>query len=266
MWENIRRTIPSLNTSTSSLTGRIVEVCGTFMDIVMNEILRSEQIIEAGTRRARITGLPWHLEKAYAYQEGDDLITIDESTREQGYAVIDPTKQIIKHASISSTTSGVVYINVATADADNNVVKLTPDQLAAFSSYYANFVGLGATIIPASNDPAVITADNLYIRYESTYNLDNIKDAVYKGLHDIQVNRRTSNVVYVNEIEGYLRGLPGITDAYLSNPTSMYDNLVTVPTDGSFTLVPGYFNFDPELYNFDGTKTIFQISDAIQVS
>lgn len=151
IWGNIQRTIPAMNTSNAGILRKIAEVVGTVLDIVRLEILRSEQTIAAAAKIARVTSEAWYVEKAYAYQQGDQVVVVNEATQELGYATIDATKQIIKQASMGSNQEGLYYINVATADANNNVVSLTQDQLDAFSAYYRNFWGVGAQVQSASN-------------------------------------------------------------------------------------------------------------------
>lgn len=183
---------------------------------------------------------------------------VNEATQELGYATIDVTKQIIKQASMGSNQEGLYYINVATADANNNVVSLTQDQLDAFSAYYRNFWGVGAQIQAASNAPAVLSADKLYVRFDKSYNLDAIKNSINTGLHDLQMQRRTTNTLYINDIESYLSGLNGIKDAYFSEVKVSQEGSITTPQDGKIVLSPGYFNFDPNLYDFTNNITIFE--------
>ena len=123
IWENVQRLIPSINTSNAGILRKIAEVVGTVLDIVRLEILRSEQTIAAAAKIARVTSEAWYVEKAYAYQQGDQVVVVNEATQELGYATIDATKQIIKQASIGATEEGLYYINVATSDANNNVVE-----------------------------------------------------------------------------------------------------------------------------------------------
>ena len=252
IWENVQRLIPSINTSNAGILRKIAEVVGTVLDIVRLEILRSEETI------SRVTSEAWYVEKAYAYQQGDQVVVVNEATQELGYATIDATKQIIKQASIGATEEGLYYINVATSDANNNVVSLTQDQLDAFSAYYRNFWGVGAQIQAASNAPAVLSADKLYVRFDKSYNLDTIKNSINTGLHDLQMQRRTTNVLYINDIESYISGLNGIKDVYFSEVKVSQDGDSTTPQDGKIVLNPGYFNFDPNLYDFTKNITIFE--------
>lgn len=258
IWENVQRLIPSINTSNAGILRKIAEVVGTVLDIVRLEILRSEETISAAAKIARVTSEAWYVEKAYAYQQGDQVVVVNEATQELGYATIDATKQIIKRASIGATEEGLYYINVATSDANNNVVSLTQDQLDAFSAYYRNFWGVGAQIQAASNAPAVLSADKLYVRFDKSYNLDTIKNSINTGLHDFQMQRRTTNVLYINDIESYISGLNGIKDVYFSEVKVSQDGDSTTPQDGKIVLNPGYFNFDPNLYDFTKNITIFE--------
>lgn len=258
IWENIQRLIPSINTSNAGILRKIAEVVGTVLDIVRLEILRSEETISAAAKIARVTSEAWYVEKAYAYQQGDQVVVVNEATQELGYATIDATKQIIKQASIGVTEGGLYYINVATSDANNNVVPLTQDQLNAFGAYYRNFWGIGAQIQAASNPPAVLSADKLYVRFDKSYNLDTIKNSINVGLHDLQMQRRTTNTLYINDIESYLSGLTGIKDAYFSEIKVSQEGSITTPQDGKIVLSPGYFNFNPNLYDFTNNITIFE--------
>lgn len=250
MWANISRVVPSINTSASGLIRRIIDVCGSFMDVIQLEILRSEQVITEGIKVARITTRQWYLDAAYNYQEGDDLVPIDASQQNLGYAEIDPTKQIIKQANTGINSVGSFYLNVATADENNNVVKLTQDQLDAFRVYYFNWLGFGAQVNIASNDPAEFTATRLYVRYFRTYNLENIKTAVDEALHNIQVGRRDDANLYINEVESTLGAIEGVRDAYFQDVQINYGGNSTFPEDGRVYLEPGYFNFDPEFYDY----------------
>ena len=72
------------------------------------------------------------------------------------------------------------------------------------------------------------------------------------------MQRRTTNVLYINDIEGYISGLNGIKDAYFSEVKVSQDGDSTTPQDGKIVLNPGYFNFDPNLYDFTKNITIFE--------
>lgn len=250
--------IPDLNISDSSIVKRILDVVAVTMNIIDEEIQNSEAIIEASPRLARITTAEYMLDVAYMYQEGDPVVIVNQATKELGYATIDSSKQIIKQANVASTQIGVVRINVATTDSNNNIVSLDQLQLDAFREYFANFTPIGLNVSIASNTPAVFDATNLYIRYHRTYNLTDIQTRIATALHDLQLVRRNSIYLYVNEIEAYLTNIEGVRDAYFLNPRLEDAEGTQTPENGRFDLNPGYFNFDPTLYTYPSAKTIFE--------
>lgn len=255
---NIGLIVPNLNTSASSIVRKIAEVVGTIIDIIRLEMLRSEQTISQATKVARVTSQTYYVEQAYNYQDGDQLVVIDPSTQLLGYNPVDVNKQIIKQASIGINSLGVFFLNVATADSDNNIQSLSQDQLDAFREYYQNFIAMGAQCTVASNAPSIFVADNLYIRFYKTYNLEDIKSKINTALHDLQVVRRSSSRLYINEVESYLSAVDGVKDAYFAEPGISYEGTVTTPADGVIEMPSGYFNFDPAFYNFNANKTIFE--------
>lgn len=262
---NLQRLVPRLNTSASSLWTRICEVFAYFIDIVRLEIRRSELTIAQRTRATRITTRNFYIEKALYFQEGDSLEVIDSVTQELGYSVLDESKRIIKQASIIKTTVGSAILNVATADGDKNLTRLSQAQIDAFRSYYINFIGFGAQFEIASSEPAIWNARRLYVRYYSTSNLDSVRSLIYDALHDLQLQLRSNGVVYVNEIEAYLTNLDGIRDAYFSDIYLDYDGGRIEPDDGTILLTPGFFNFNPALYDWnrgpaeEENVTIFEV-------
>lgn len=258
IWANLGKTIPFLNTSKAGIIRRISEVVGTVIDIVRLEMLRTEQIITEATRIARVTSEQFYIDKAYAYQDGDSLTVINEATQELGYIKIDPSKQIIKQASIGTTSNGTFFLNAATANSENNLIPLSSTQLTDFKAYFDNFIGFGAQADIASNTPGVLRASNLYIRYNKTYAITGIRNATHKALHDLQVKSRNSNVLYVNELESYLGEIEGVEDAYFASPRLQDGDKDIVPVDGTITMPSGYFNFDPSLYDWTQNITIFE--------
>lgn len=258
IWRNLQTLIPDLNSSAASIVKRIVDVTGSYIDTVRLEILRSEQVIEQAVRSGRVTTIGYHINRAFYYQEGSNLVVINQATGELGYATIDESRNIIKQATIRVIANGEFIINVCTSNAQRNLVRLNPSQLAAFRDYYSNFITAGAIVQVASEEPDVLSATNLYVRYDKNYELNNIKADLYTKIHDIQLARRTSSMLYINEVEASLIEVDGILDAYLDTPTLSHYGTVTTPTDGSVLMESGYFNVDPAIYEWDTNKTIFE--------
>lgn len=261
---NIRAIIPGLNASSAGIIPRILEAVGTFMDEVSLEAERSIEVIEERVRELRPTTPNWYISKAYEFQYGDNLVIKDQSTQEPGYAVISPEKQIIKQAIIGTDLNGTYWINVATTDADGNLVQLDADQLSEFRTYFIKMTGFGATITVSSNPIAVFNADRLIIRYSALYSLSEIKDQVKTLLRALQVDQRYLQVVYVNQIEtALIDGIEGVVDAYFSNIVVTQDGATESPTDGAIRLQTAGFNFDPTFFDDASGKIEYIASDEV---
>lgn len=127
--------LPNLNSSASAIWTRFVDVFSTIIDILTGEIGRSNTIIETAARSLRVMGQQYYIDKALAYQEGDDLVVVNDETLAMGYAETDTSKQIIKQVYTSVPDNGEIYLKVATTDSDNNLIPLTTQQLDAFKGY-----------------------------------------------------------------------------------------------------------------------------------
>ena len=98
--------LPNLNSSASAIWTRFVDVFSTIIDILTGEIGRSNTIIETAARSLRVMGQQYYIDKALAYQEGDDLVVVNDETLAMGYAEIDTSKQIIKQVYTSVPDNG----------------------------------------------------------------------------------------------------------------------------------------------------------------
>lgn len=81
---------------------------------------------------AVVATIPWYHQLALSYQHGDPLI-LDDKTYRYRYAAIDPSKQIVKYASVNDR-AGSVRILVS-GEEDGRPKPLSNDVLTAFESY-----------------------------------------------------------------------------------------------------------------------------------
>lgn len=261
IWLALVTTISGINTSLVGIFRRIVETIGSYIDIVRLEILRSEQTIAQSAPLARITSRNFFLNIAYQYQEGDPLVVVDPATQWLGYNPVDPNKRIIKQASIGFNQIGNFGLNVATTDADGMIVPLTQEQLNDFREYYLNYTPLGVQISISSQEPVVLTSTSLYITVYSGADIMAIHAALRQYMRDLQLMSRERPIVFINELECYLKSQPGIHDATFSNLHGVYEgaDINPIPT-GEIELPSGYFNIDPDFYNLaPGYKTVYDI-------
>lgn len=261
--ERINNAVPELsNNSVTSIWRRIAAVFASIIDIVQLEMSRSEERIEYAARNLRVMGKQYYIDTAFAYQEGDPLVIVDEETKREGYAVIDTYKQIIKQVAVSTPIGGQIYIKVATADSSGQLIPLTDEQLEAFKGYMNHFAPIGIEVNIFSVTADIFNTNKLYIRYNPEYSLTAIQAALQSMLIAFQSAFNPDVPLYINDVENAIRGVTGIRDAWFDGPTATYTNssgsVSTTPKDGILVLNAGYFNFNPDFYDWSSGITVFQ--------
>ena len=111
----IQSLFQNVNTSASAIWMRLVDALSTIFNIVANEILFSEDNIANTARSLRVTRKDYYLDKALYFQYGDNLVILDNDTKEMGYNPINENNRIIKQATVSTSEGGII-LNVATTD------------------------------------------------------------------------------------------------------------------------------------------------------
>lgn len=106
----------------------------------------------------------WFREKMMAFQYGDAVVRVN---NKPAYATIDPTKQIIKRASVVENPDGSLLLKVATENG-GQVVPLSTVQLAAFDSYMAQHRYPGMRFGSLSQNPDQLDLD-MDVYYDAQY-------------------------------------------------------------------------------------------------
>lgn len=253
----INKLIPELNnTSASSIINRIISTVASVLNIVKLEIDNSQQTVENAARSLKVMGRQYYIDTALAFQYGDALTLIDPQTYQYGYAVLDTTKQIIKQIAISQTDNGLIVLKVATINDEGYVTPLNESELISFSDYMGSFLPLGFQMQITSAAPAVLNCTALYIRYSKEYSYSVIVEQVKNVLLSFQSALRGDDPLYVNDIEAAIKGVSGIRDAYLNNPTITDDSSEDpiTPQNGVINIPAGYFNFAQALIDMDNVN------------
>lgn len=261
--DKIALVLPELsNTSATSIWRRIVDVFSTIISFIINEIQRTITIISTSARSLRVMGKQWYIDKMLEYQEGDNLVIINEDTQEMGYNPINIENRIVKQCAIREKTSDEttdIYIYGARIDPDTGrLAPFTAIQLDSIRSYMKNFYPIGINFLLTSPTPDIISCTNLYIRYSKNYNLEVIQTSIIETLTNFELILRGDVPLYVNAIESALCSVAGIEDAYFNNPTSS-ENGTGEPqgaVNGILPLPSGYFLFSDQLITIDSTQSL----------
>lgn len=243
------------NTSNASLWQRIVAVFAQVIDLIKLNIVNSESVIENAARTLRVAGKQYYITTALAFQEGDALVIVDAPTFKFGYAEIDTSKQIIKQVAINvDNQNRIIYLYACTQDPTTGLnIALTPEQLDDFTDYMNSLSPLGIALNIGSNTPSIISASKLFIRYNSSYPLTQIKAEIQNSLKTQQQMLVGESLVYINDIESALSSINGVRDAYFSGIKCDGKQ----PTNGYFIPQSGYYNFSNTL--LDLTDVTFEL-------
>jgi len=189
---------------------------------------------------------------AVQFQYGDSIINTAETGWVPGYAIIDVTKQVISHATVSSF-DGNILIKIRGRDTD----VLTEEVLTAYKVYLEKIKDMDVSIA-VQNDPAdklkiianvvydgqldknsvqtkVEAAINDYIKnipFDSTFNVNKLIDKVQEvsGVKDFEINtlmaKATNKSVYEDIIHKYLTfaGYLAVDEAYPLNTYITYES------------------------------------------
>ena len=225
------------NSSISALFKKIAEAVSIPVDNTLTEIANSQSIINSIITNQRFGNSGYYTSAALAFQYGDNLI-IDPVTLNNVYAVIDPTKQIIKQAAFENL-DGDLFLKIATQDPTTlQLEQLTSTQLTAFNSYFVTFEipGIPLTIVAAAANVLNLSA---VVTYYSTYDLNTLKTNIANAMTAFKSIFPFNGEFFNGDLQDYIKqNVPGIRDFFISN--TFIDGVSFV---GSASLTSGYFNF-----------------------
>jgi hypothetical protein len=146
------------------------------MSAIMDEVWADRQQQISDKVALGIPGTDrWLQVELFKFQYGDSLLW-DDVTGRYYYAVIDPTKQIIKRCAVISS-GGITAIKVAKLSG-GNLVALTDDELTAFRSYVRQIQWAGSKIL----NPVSFSSDKLNapmtVYYDGVRKINDIKAIV----------------------------------------------------------------------------------------
>lgn len=110
-----------------------------------------------------VATIPWYHQICLEYQHGDSL-TLNETTYEYGYEVVDESRRLVKFAACRDRGGGV-YILVAGQGADGYPETLSNDVLTAFREYVSRRKPAGVVTDVFSYDPDDIVI-SLKVQYD----------------------------------------------------------------------------------------------------
>jgi len=249
------RTYPSLdNFLFPEDGGSNVSVFNLMIYIVSLSMFTFEAIIdnlstEIGEKSQQVpVGNPqWVRKQMLLFQFGDIILLSDDFI--PYYAVVDESKRIVTHCSISEAFSSEIKVKVAKT-VGSVPQELDPTEIAALEDYYfgnadqqgIGFAGVRADFITQAPDRIAITATAYYSGQfvEST-----VKQNIIDAIDDYLANLNFDGVVVMNQIVTIVEALSGVTNFQISNVVGREWDVpiasgVNVPINGTYQTVAGY--------------------------
>lgn len=234
------------NDANDAIYVAIAQAIGEVLDNFTTEFANTQNAILNIINGQRYGKAGYYIAKALAFQDGDDLIP-SPGTLDPVYAVIDPTKQIVKAAAFQNN-SGQLSMKIAGQDPlSGNLIQLTQQQISDFVAYFVNFQILG---IPVSTIclPANIFSFNAICTFTAGYNKSNLISNIASAMSAFQVSFNQGNfngTLFSDALSSYIKtNVPGVIDFYLYN--TQVDGIAFA---GSTILTAGYFNYISAIAN-----------------
>ncbi len=181
----------------------------------------------------------WYQEQFYLFQYGDALEYIGSKYQ---YAVVDPTKRIIKRCAIEERSDGVVVAKLAALDGSGNPIPLTAPELAAANSFGKKVKFAGTRLAALS-----LNADSVDIAFEIFYDpiipLATVQAAV-QAVMDAYIASLDFNAKFsVTKLTDAIQTVQGVNDLQFGSATATPAGGSAIPFTLSYIPASGYFEY-----------------------
>lgn len=212
---------------------------GIYLFELILDLFKDDIETKLATKQAG--SLQWYIDKAKEFQLGDSMVV--SSSGILGYAVIDESKQIIKHAS-ATELNGEVLLKVAKFDAGGELVPLdlTNGEFLQFQRYVENIKFAGTKITVTSLDADVINYD-VTIYYDPVYIPEDVQQSVLDRLEAFRLELDYEGYFYASDFVKAITSVTGVKTVKV-NLLEGTQGVNTESIDVSYLVEAGYYNFD----------------------
>lgn len=212
--------------------------------------------VEGTIARSHAGTPPWYRDRILAFQYGDN-IAYNSATGKYGYAVIDASKQIVKHAAVVEANNGVVIFKAAKEDSNGNLEGLAAMEQDSLISYLKKirFAGTRFQLVSGAGDFIRIEASVYFdaIFTEATVR-DNVEMAIQAYIEGLPFNGE----MLLSKLVDAVQAVEGVNDITLekvetkANAGDAYDEI-----DRNHVPLYGYYQFDDTFGNSIGETVTY---------
>jgi hypothetical protein len=230
------------NQSNLAMLQIISNSIGIPIDNTIQEFTNNQNLILSTITTKNYGKAAYYTSAALAFQYGYNL-SVDPTTGDFFYAVIDSTAQIIAQAAFEEITSGNgsdLFLKLASLNTITGLLQApTPLQQAAFANYFINYQlpGVPVSLVFGSGD---VINFSFLCTYFSTYDLSLLQTAIQSALTAFVQSFKFNGEFFNGDLSDYMKqNVPGVRDFFLFNTT-----INGAAFQGFQTLDSGYFNYD----------------------
>jgi hypothetical protein len=193
----------------------------------------------------QLGSLSWYALQCLAFQYGDTLLVSSEGVIY--YAVIDPSKQIIKLASVKESIddmTGVVTLVIKVAKlVGTTVTKLEDAEMLAFTDYMRLIKIVGTKLQLVSDDADIILYD-LTVVYNPEVPQTTVDANVQAALNAFKTNYGFDPTFYKSSFEAAVKSADGVVAVGVTTLTGTPNGGSPTTITLDYELAAGYFNYD----------------------
>lgn len=195
----------------------------------------------------QLGSLSWYAEQAKKFQYGDNLLVSSEGLLY--YAVIDPSKQIVKLASVKEDEDVATHVvtlvmKVATIDATTDEVQpLDAAQVLGFTDYMKNIKIVGTHLQIVSQNADSILYD-VKIVYNPQYAQTNVEANILAALETFRTTYGFDPTFYRSAFEDAIQSAAGVVAVQIMVLQGTPEGGSPTDIDLDYELASGYFNYD----------------------
>lgn len=184
----------------------------------------------------------WYQAQAFKFQFGDPLVY--QSNGQYNYAIIDPTKQVVKRCAVVERPDGTVLIKAAKLDSSGEPTPLSAAELTALEAYFEQIKFAGTRLSVTS-----FPADDLKVYYDIYYNplydlaalRAAVEEAIQSYISSLPFNAEFSNTALTDAIQA----VEAVNDPILISTEARYGALPYQAITRTYTANAGYLKIDP---------------------
>lgn len=168
----------------------------------------------------RIQGTaPWYAQKALEYQDGSELVIINDGTQLGYDPVIESDRIVTRAAYIEQDTAEgrTLYLKLAKGDVEN-LEKLEGVEVIRINKYFERIKFAGTRILISSLNPDLLIPQ-MTVYHDGVYDDTTILNRVIDAINDYMINLPFDGIFYVQKFEDAVLNVDNVVDLEVNQVT-----------------------------------------------